>query len=129
MRLLPTFLALVLAVTPVIQVFAGTMAESHCHMHGHVDASAALARGGSHDMHHPGSHLMHGGSQVAGHDQGGVHCKCGCMCGLACIVGVALTADPASTVALLVHEHWQISPGAGRAIAIPRFLLRPPSFS
>lgn len=89
-------LALVVWLAPSLQVFAVTLAEAHCHEHGHSAPDSGLPAHAAMHAHqqHQGSH----GHDLSARSTGGHDtAHCACPCGLACSAALALlTALPAA---------------------------------
>ena len=131
MRRLSYVLAAVMWLAPVMQVFAGTMAEAHCRAQGHISATAPdAAHDPTHAQHHDGEHAMHAGAAHTGHgasqqteDAG--QCKCGCICNLACAAGAAL-APTLMTAEVPTPEHFRVVSGSTHPHSVHTVLQRPP---
>lgn len=121
MRVLTLLLSLLLGLGPVTQVYAATMSEAHCHLHGHVTGDAAM-------VHAAAAHAGHSTGMTHANHVGG-HCNCGCLCNLACSVSPAVIASMPSVTQSLAHENWSAALVASPVFSVHESPLRPPSYS
>lgn len=123
MRFLAILLANIMWLTPSVQVFANTMADTHCRAHGHISATAPdVAHDSKHAQHHDGMHSDHDASQQTEEAE---QCKCGCICGLAYVTSTALVPS-LMTADALAPEHFRTVFSSAHPHSIHTVLQRPP---
>ncbi|MEK6805768.1 MAG: hypothetical protein AABY95_03870 [Pseudomonadota bacterium] len=121
-------LANIMWLTPSVQVFAGTMADTHCRATRHISATAPdAAHDPKHAQHHGGmdmgaNHMNHGVSQQT---EDAEQCKCGCICNLACAASTALVPT-LMTPDALPPEHFAAVFSSAHPHSIHAVLQRPP---